>query len=168
VGYDIKVPGGPPYESLQEGSPLTTFIHSHIREGLFDLYGFLSEGERDLFRILISVSGLGPKSALSILATAPLSTLKEWLDAKDWRAFTSVPGIGTKTAQRLVVELGDKALELRSMMTQSPEMEAREGLKALGFKAVLIEACMKRLKPTPSWTSEEFLKEALREIHARN
>ncbi|MDP8219160.1 MAG: Holliday junction branch migration protein RuvA [Candidatus Theseobacter exili] len=108
IGYDIHVPISS-YETLgSEGQIVKVFIHFHVRDDNYQLYGFSTEEERDLFRMLIGVQGIGPKVGIALLSGLKTDNLRMAVAAEDSKTLASVPGIGKKTAERLVVELKEK------------------------------------------------------------
>ena len=114
VGYAVSLPL-PTYYELQRLAPqaeVSLFIHTHVREDALALYGFWSERERALFERLITVSGVGPRLARAILSGLPAEDLLRALAAGDVARLTRIPGVGKKTAERLVLELREKAAEL--------------------------------------------------------
>ncbi len=114
VGYAVSLPLSTYYE-LQRLAPqaeVSLFIHTHVREDALALYGFWSERERALFERLITVSGVGPRLARAILSGLPAEDLLRALAAGDVARLTRIPGVGKKTAERLVLELREKAAEL--------------------------------------------------------
>jgi Holliday junction DNA helicase RuvA len=112
VGYEVRVPLSTFFELPDEGKIVRLRIHTHVREDALQLYGFGTETERALFRLLIATSGVGPKLALAILSGLPASKLVGALRAGDLVALTSIPGVGKKTAERIVIDLREKALGL--------------------------------------------------------
>jgi Holliday junction DNA helicase RuvA len=113
IGYSIFA-GESFLNEIVTGSPLEVFTHHHVREEASDLYGFKSLDELDLFELLISVSGVGPKSALGVLAIASANDIKESIIRGDADLLTKVSGIGKKTAERLVLELKTKIIKISS------------------------------------------------------
>ncbi len=110
VGYEVHVPGGTLGRTGSEGgdSRVTLFVHTHVREDQLDLFGFASELERVVFKLLIGVPNVGPKTALGILSALPPPELASAVADKDLARLTSISGIGKKTAERLVLELKEK------------------------------------------------------------
>jgi len=108
VGYFVHIPLSTFYELPDVESPASLFIHTHVREDTLALYGFLSERERSLFLLLLTVAGIGPRVALTVLSGMPPSELVEALRTQDVRRLVSVPGVGKKTADRMVLELSEK------------------------------------------------------------
>jgi len=108
VGYAVSIPIST-YSTLGDlNSPVHLLTHLHVREDAMQLYGFATEAERQLFRLLISITGIGPKIALGILSGISVSDLRQHIISGNIAALTSIPGIGKKTAERLVVELRDR------------------------------------------------------------
>ncbi len=109
VGYLIHIPLSTFYDLPEAESPASLWIHTHVREDTLALYGFLTERERALFQLLLGVAGIGPKVALTVLSGIPPSELVEALRRQDVRRLVAVPGVGKKTAERMVLELAEKA-----------------------------------------------------------
>ena len=108
VGYEIDVPMSTFYQLPANGSEVTLYTHLIVREDAHQLYGFASEQERDVFRQLLKISGVGARTALSVLSGMSVADLCAAVSAQDSARFTKVPGIGKKTADRLLLELKDK------------------------------------------------------------
>lgn len=109
VGYEVLVPQGTVGRAARGADGRATFhVHTHVREDQLTLFGFASESERLAFRTLISIPNVGPKTALSVLSALPAADLARAIATKDVKRLTDVPGIGKKTAERLVLELRDK------------------------------------------------------------
>jgi Holliday junction DNA helicase RuvA len=108
VGFRVRVPGGTLANLGAVGSEVQLFTHLHVREDDLSLYGFASEEELRLFETLLTVSGIGPKVALGVLSSAPTDTLRIAIAQGNLEVLTAIPGIGKKTAQRLVLELKGK------------------------------------------------------------
>jgi len=109
VGYDVLAPLGTiGRAATDEHQRVTLFVHTHVREDALSLFGFASDGDRLAFRTLIGVSNVGPKTAIAVLSALPASELARAIASKDIGALTSIPGIGKKTAERLLLELRDK------------------------------------------------------------
>jgi holliday junction DNA helicase RuvA len=107
VGYSVSVPQSPEYGAFLTGQKVELFVYTHVREDQLELYGFTSRSEKALFLTLLSVSGIGPKSALGILSGMDTGQLIEAIIQGEPALLTRVPGIGKKTAERVVVELRD-------------------------------------------------------------
>jgi holliday junction DNA helicase RuvA len=108
VGYEIDVPMSTFYQLPATGSDITLYTHLIVREDAHHLYGFASEQERHVFRQLLKISGIGARTALSVLSGMSVSDLYEAVSAQDSGRLIRVPGIGRKTAERLLLELKDK------------------------------------------------------------
>lgn len=137
VGYSVRIPSSAIGNLGREGSPAALFIHTAVREDAIDLYGFLSEEELAFFRLLMGVSGIGPKSALGILNAADVVSLKRAIASGDPSLLTRVYGLGQKSAERIVVELRERLRKegLGGMEASlSAEGEALEALEALGYR----------------------------------
>jgi holliday junction DNA helicase RuvA len=148
----------------------STQLHAHLvaRDDSFSLYGFASEGERDLFLLLITVGGVGPKVALAALSGGPVRELLRAIAAGDAKRFQAVPGIGKRTAERIIVELREKvAGEIEGDADgiaaadggEDPRSLAREGLLNLGYQPTEAE---RLLSEAEGETPEEIVQAALR------
>jgi Holliday junction DNA helicase RuvA len=170
VGYDVRVPLSTFFELPDEGKTVRLRIHTHVREDAFSLYGFLSELERALFRLLLGTSGVGPKLALSILSGLPVPKLVAALRHGDLAALTGIPGVGKKTAERIALELREKTLALQVEATPerapAPDVaaSAESALANLGYARPHAERAVRRaLEALPEGASlEALIKEALR------
>jgi len=133
------------------GDEVTVHTHLHVREDEISLFGFESVRERQLFGTLITVSGIGPKVALAALSSFSPDELTAAITSGDDALVSSIPGVGKKTAQRIILELGDKlgdavergAGEGAAAATANATSEARDGLAAMGFSAAEISAALK-------------------------
>lgn len=109
VGYELLTPVGTLGRAISHpGGEVELWVHTHVREDALDLFGFASELERRVFRLLVSVPNVGPKTAVGVLGALPIADLSRAISARDLGRLGKVPGIGKKTAERLVVELVDK------------------------------------------------------------
>ena len=109
VGYLVHIPLSTFYDLPEMESPASLWVHTHVREDTLALYGFLTERERALFLMLLSVTGIGPRVALTVLSGIPPVELVEALRSQDVRRLVAVPGVGKKTAERMVLELAERA-----------------------------------------------------------
>lgn len=178
LGYRILIPTST-YETLPStGERATLFTHYHVREDAHQLYGFSGKAERTLFETLISVSGIGPKLALAVLSAVAPAELREHIAGGDVRLLTSIPGIGRKTAERMIVELRDRmtSLDLIEAAGASPltggtearaaaRADALAALESLGFTRATAEKNLRKvLRDHPSLQSaDEMIRLALRE-----
>jgi Holliday junction DNA helicase RuvA len=112
VGYLVHIPLSTFYDLPEQESPASLWIHTHVREDALALFGFLTEREKSLFLMLLGVTGIGPRVALTVLSGMPPAELVEALRSKDARKLVAVPGVGKKTADRMVLELADKVANL--------------------------------------------------------
>ncbi len=150
VGYCVRVPLA---FILTDGSPISLYIHTAVRDDAIDLYGFLHEEELAFFRQLMSVSGIGPKTALSIMSVGEPSALKRSIAAGDAAALHKVFGIGRKSAERIVVELRDKVMQGKHAPAAAAagsegDAEVIEALMALGYSAAECRQALRELGAT--------------------
>jgi Holliday junction DNA helicase RuvA len=119
---------------LHEGSVVSLWIHSVVREDAFDLYGFPDKESLDFFELLITISGIGPKSALGILSAASVSSIKEAITSGETSYLTKIAGIGKKVAEKIVLELkGKVGTADENAVSKHGDVDAIEALKALGY-----------------------------------
>lgn len=164
VGYEIAVPPRVLVELPGIGEEAVVHSHLHVREDAMALFGFSTEDQRDLFRVLLGVSGVGPKVALAILSTMSPDDLRRAVVTEDAAALTAVPGIGKRSAQKLMLELRPK-LELPDAElgpSQSPLAEVRAALEGLGYQTEEIRGAMAQLPETEE--VETLLRHALQEL----
>jgi len=170
VGYEVIVPAGTMLPAVGESLQLSTVLH--VREDALTLYGFQDRATRDLFTMLISASGVGPKLAIVMLSTLSADTLINALRARDTDVLVAVPGIGKKVADRLVLELHDKALSLISFATLDPATPAEHGarqlmndvheaLLALGYSTAEADTAIAAVSSEPAKDASELLRYAL-------
>ncbi len=107
IGYAVMVPNNSEYVGILAGHRIELFVHTHVREDALDLYGFRTKGEKELFLSLLSVTGIGPKGALGVMTKVSADELVSAIVGGDVDRLVKVPGIGKKTAERVVLELGD-------------------------------------------------------------
>jgi Holliday junction DNA helicase RuvA len=126
VGYDVTI-SVPTFSDLPAiGADIALHIHTHVREDIIALYGFLRPSEKLLFEKLITVSGIGPKLAVTILSGMPADEMVGAIRGNDIARLTRIPGIGKKTAERMVLELRDKLPQVAPSPTSAPPMNATE------------------------------------------
>jgi Holliday junction DNA helicase RuvA len=131
VGYDIQIPVST-YTTLGEtGSSVTLRIHTHVREDALQLFGFATADEKTVFEKLISVSGIGPKLAVTVLSGLATAELIEAIRSGDVQKLVRIPGVGKKTAERIVLELKDKLLAVGTTAKGAAPAAATAGLDAL-------------------------------------
>ena len=160
---------------LTKNQEANIYTHLHVREDDMSLFGFLSKEERSVFMMLINVSGIGPKSALSILSCLTVDELRMAVLSDDYKAIAKANGVGPKTAQRLVIELRDK-FHLEDVLNDFEEdasfasasediiSEAAMALSSLGYSNVEALRAIKKVPDSDSMTVEQLLKEALKHI----
>lgn len=174
VGYAVSIPLST-FETLGAvGHPTTLLTYLHVREDALQLYGFASEGEKEMFKMLLSVTGIGPRMALGILSGTPVGDLKQNLIQGNTAALTSIPGIGKKLAERLVVELREKALKAgageysTTIGEHRPDRihaEAVMALVSLGYPRASAEKAVRTAlasQPGATPSLEELIKTSLR------
>lgn len=133
VGYKVFVPPTLLF-TLKVGQPLDLVIYTHVREDQFTLFGFLTLPELDFFELLLTVSGVGPKSALGIMSLESLDMIKSAIVSEDPSVFTKVSGIGRKTAERVIVELKEKLKsEVSAVPIAKEHSDALDALVTLGY-----------------------------------
>ena len=133
---------------LRLGEQLTVETYLHVREDALQLYGFASAEERDLFVHLLSVNGVGPKVALAIVSGSTPADLRRAIALEDTKRFEAIPGIGKKTAQRVVLELKEKIAFGAETPTASEELRARDALVELGYSLLDAEEALRSVDPT--------------------
>ena len=175
VGYKLFIPVSTYYELPEEGAEVTLHVHTHVREDILALYGFASVTEERLFQRLIGVNGVGPALALKVMSGLEPKALVEAIRSSDLRRLSSIPGVGKKTAERLVVELRDKMAEIGPLgadpgkAPMSPVESLREdvlsALANLGFPRPSAEKSVEAaLSEDPSISFEGALKRVLRKL----
>ncbi len=142
VGYQIRAHLRLLSE-LTVGDEPTIYIHEHIREDAHDLYGFSSRDELEVFEILISISGIGPKVGLAICGSADPGELRRRVASGDATWFATLPGIGNKTAQKIILELKGQLVEVDN--ENQMDMELIEALKRLGYKSAQAKEAAKQV-----------------------
>jgi len=172
VSFAVSIPLST-FERLGEvGRPVAVFTHLHVREDVLQLYGFFTEGERELFRMLIAVSGIGPKMAQGILSGITPAELKNHILTGNAGALTTIPGVGRKTAERLVVELRDRLARTEAggpgvpaFAVDGVRSEALLALTSLGYNRAAAEKAIRgaiQESPDAEASVETLLKAALR------
>lgn len=157
------------YSRIEEEVKLFTYYY--VREDDRALYGFLSKNELEIFKLLITVNGVGPKGGLSILNTLTIDELYTALVSNDPKAISKANGIGQKTAQKIIIELKDKIdctdkelLEISRMKDEDAITEAVEALTSLGYSNVAALRALNKIKGKENMSVEELLKAALKNI----
>ena len=176
LGYQIFVPTSVLDQVPMVGDDIKVYTYLYVREDLMCLYGFMSKDDLNIFKLLISVSGIGPKGALGILSAISPDNLRFAVLAGDAKTISKAPGIGAKTAQRLIIELKDK-LKLEDMLepsdnsagTNAPivsdsKNEAVLALVALGYSQAESLAAIRKCAITEDMSSDMILKLALKKM----
>lgn len=179
MGYNILMPVSS-LENLHKGQEVKIYTHLNVREDAMQLFGFLTEDDLETFRLLLGVNGIGPKAALGILSGLSADELRFAILADDVKTLSKAPGIGKKTAQKLILELKDKiSLEevferKREQVSQeilpaeNDQMDARkeaaEALTALGYSGSEALRAVKQITVTPDMSVETILKLALKNM----
>lgn len=175
VGYEIDAPLSTFFHLPEIGQEVTLHTHLNVREDAHTLYGFYSIAERKLFRLLIKVSGIGAKLALTILSGATVEEFTIQVQQQDIKALTKIPGIGKKTAERLLIEMRDKidSLNLEPTLTGATGtddlvaraadsvQEAISALVALGYKPPEASQLVQKIDGRTDLSSEELIRKAL-------
>nr|WP_211316830.1 Holliday junction branch migration protein RuvA [Arenicella xantha] len=171
IGYELEAPMTTFFDLPATGEAVTLFVHMVVREDAQLLFGFSSKQQRELFRSLIKVNGVGPKVALAVLSTLSAEELVQCMVNDDVTQLCKVPGIGKKTAQRLLVEMkdrltkefGDVVLESnRPDGAPSQEQDAIAALVSLGYRPIDASRVVKSLDKDLS--SEDLIRQALRHL----
>jgi Holliday junction DNA helicase RuvA len=173
VGYELQTPVGALGRARAEGDEVEFFVHTHVREDALDLYGFPNETERRVFRLLLGIPNVGPKTALGVLSALSVGELARAVAASDLARLGKVPGIGKKTAERLVLELKDKLTEVetegQAHVSAAPAGGARNRLLSaltnMGYRPGEAEKAVASLgQRVDSAPLADLLKDALAEL----
>jgi len=143
------------------------WVHTQVREDAIQLFGFHHLRERDMFLNLIKVNGIGPKSAINIVSAAPLKTLHDLIESGDAKGLSSLPKVGKKTAEQMILTLKGKLVEADAVSVKDVKMreEVASALQNLGFKLSDVERVIEKLDP--SWDVERAVRESLNQIAAQ-
>ena len=177
VGYEVLI-SLTTYAALPPAGPVELAVHTHVRESEITLYGFLDRRERRMFRLLQNVSGIGPKMALGILSQIPVDPLVDAIQRRDLSRLVALPGVGKKTAERIVTELSDKMDALGSegaglspggLPPGDSREDARLALLSLGYKESVVNRALDEvLAGGPERQAvEEILRRSLRQLGGR-
>ena len=176
VGYEVFIPLSTYYGLPNLSDSTSLSVHTHVREDAIQLFGFLTSQEKDAFVLLTSVSGVGPKLALSVLSALPVSDLVSAIQSGDVEKLTTVPGIGHKSASRLVLELKDKVENLHPGLpsaSESPRQgqdatfdDALSALVNLGYRPQDAKEALKQVKKSnaESIVLKDMIRESLKEL----
>jgi len=171
VGYEVETPMSTFLELPEVGSEL--FLHTHllVREDAQILYGFATGEERQLFRTLLKVNRVGAKMALGILSTMTTNDFRRCVEYEDAATLSKVPGVGRKTAERLIIEMRDRIDKVGTIPGVSPAVtveanarsEAFDALVALGYKPGEVNKLLSKLE-TDGQSAEDIIRQALRQV----
>jgi holliday junction DNA helicase RuvA len=172
VGYELEAPMSTFYALPAAGEPVALFTHLVVREDAHILFGFGTESERRLFRGLLKVSGVGPKIALGILSGASVDDFLRIIELEDVAMLTRIPGIGRKTAERVIIEMRDgvqklavpsgaRGSALGATAALTPQSEAFSALIALGYKPPEVTRLLKSADE-PGLSTTEIIRRALK------
>jgi Holliday junction DNA helicase RuvA len=174
VGYRVHIPFSTYYELPEAGGTASLHIHTSVREDAILLYGFRTRLEKTFFQLLISVSGVGPKLARDILSNIQPAPLAQALAQGDLAKLSAIPGIGKKTAERLVLELKDKVVKLdlsslpavdtRTIPTDDVTEDVVSALLNLGYKEPQVRKALSGLDAAEGISLEGLLKQALKTL----
>jgi Holliday junction DNA helicase RuvA len=170
VGYELEAPMSTFYRLPDAGQPVSLVTHLVVREDAHSLFGFFTEAERALFRSLLKISNVGPRIALGVLSGMSVDGFYQCIRDKDLVSLTKVPGVGRKTAERLLIEMADRLPEslgpdASASSGRSPaEGEAHGALIALGYKPGEVVRMLKDLDGG-RLSTEEMIREALKRVH---
>ena len=179
IGYEIQVPVSVAQSLSDPGSRVKIYTYTYVREDALGLFGFLTRDDLTVFKLLITVNGVGPKAALAILSSMTADELRFAILAEDAKAISKAPGIGPKTAKRMIIELKDK-LDLESMIDNhgdsstyaagnaeaaaSVRDEVIMALTALGYSNTEAVRAVRAVSRADEMDSETLLKQALKKI----
>ena len=172
VGYQIFIPLNVFYRLPEVGNTVSLYIHTHLREDALQLFGFRAPEEKQVFLLLNSVSGIGPKLAVNILSGIPAEELVEAVKEGNQPRLVSIPGVGKKLAERMIVELRDKFATLQSRPSEAISqnsdsqlvLDAVSALVNLGYKKAEVEKNVRDMIQTGKRTLEEVIKDVLRRM----
>ena len=179
MGYNLFMPMASAEAVLRRGDEVKLYTHLHVREDAMQLFGFLTKDDLHTFQLLLGVNGIGPKAALGILSGLTADELRFAVLSEDVKTISKAPGVGKKTAQKLILELKDKmdlqeAFDLKSQHVQEAQgdmadlsdarKEAVEALAALGYSGADALRAVKKVEMTPGMDVETLLKAALKNL----
>jgi Holliday junction DNA helicase RuvA len=169
VGYEVETPMSTFLDLPSIGDDLFLFTHLLVREDAQTLYGFSTENERSLFRSLLRISGVGAKMGLAILSAMSVADFQRCVEYEDAATLVKIPGVGKKTAERLIIEMRDKIEKTPTApgaaavtVESSPRSEAVDALIALGYKAAEVNKLIGTMD-VDGQTAEDIIRQALRQ-----
>jgi Holliday junction DNA helicase RuvA len=164
IGLQVRIPSGVLAQLDGVGRPVELFTHLHVRENELALYGFLTEEELMLFKLLLSISGVGPKVALALLGTVSPDALRQAVVQEEPGLLSRVPGIGPKTARAIIFHLKDKLVPAgadAARLLSDTDAEVIAALTGLGFSLVEAQAALQSLARDEDLPVEERVRQAL-------
>lgn len=177
IGYEIRMPANMVGRLGGIGQSVKVYTYLHVKEDLMELYGFLSRDDLQVFRLLLGVNGIGPKGALAILTALTPDDLRIAVLGEDAKAIAKAPGIGSKTAQRVILELKDRlslvpvaenvspaAQAISQDSSSAVKAEAVQALVALGYSSSEAWKSVGKIELAPEMTVEELLKLCLKQM----
>jgi Holliday junction DNA helicase RuvA len=176
IGYNIRIPARVLDELPPKGEKVKIYTYLHVREDNFSLFGFLSRDELEMFRLLINVSGIGPKGGLSLLSVLSTNDIRFAIASEDAKTISKAPGVGAKTAKRLIIELKDKINleDAISGLEDAPaevsggnnqvRKDATEALVSLGYSATDAAKVLSGIEIDENTDVEDVLKAALKNL----
>lgn len=178
IGYRVLVSGGDAQKLTSMENPVLLHTHFQVREDAFTLFGFLNKDDLEVFQMLIGVNGIGPKAALGILSAFSATDLRFAVLAGDAKMIARAPGIGNKTAQKLILELKDKfslmdafekqieesAREVPGSLPDTHRNEAVQALVALGYPSAEALKAVRSVEDAADMSTEDILKAALKKM----
>lgn len=173
VGYEVHIPLSTYYGLSELGQEATFYIHTHVREDIIQLFGFRTQLEKELFLRLISVSGVGPKVALTVLSGLSTEELIQAIIAGNLVKLTAIPGIGRKTAERLIMELRDRVKNLSTGVvaeagSSAVKADLVSALVNLGWQQAMAEkAVIAAIKEEQRQDFEWLLKQSMKKLYNR-
>jgi Holliday junction DNA helicase RuvA len=175
VGYQVSVPLSTYCQMPEGGGEVSLYIHTHLREDSLSLFGFMTQAEKETFLQLMAVSGIGPKLALAVLSALSVQDLSQAIQTSDDSRLCAIPGIGKKTAARMVLELKDKITCAAPLVSPAGEAafpneveDVVSALVNLGYKKPLAEDALRKVRQRRSGlTVEELIREALNALMKR-
>ncbi|HEB76837.1 MAG TPA: Holliday junction branch migration protein RuvA [Nitrospirae bacterium] len=164
VGYEVSVPLSVLSELPDEGAEVFLFIHTNVKDDAIDLYGFLDENGRRAFRSLLGISGVGPRLALNILSGSTVEDFLRAVETEDVGLLTRIPGVGKKTAQRIILELRER-LPAAGGKREAAYEDTLSALINLGYKKALAQEAVERAYRRGIREIENLLKESLKYLN---
>ena len=174
IGFEILVPGSVAQSLPQVGNTVKIYTYTYVREDVLQLYGFLTKDGMDMFKLLITVNGIGPKGALGILTALDTDALRFAIISDDSKAIARAPGIGSKTASKVILELKDK-IAMEDVLpddtgfdaAEAPDLSVRDSaiqaLTALGYSSSQAVSAVRKVQQE-GMSVEEILKQSLKVI----